>query len=87
MIYHTRVEYTNHYITDTVVIVSVLDSCVIDHGLQKNCIGGVMVSVLDWSVIDRGLQTSCIGGVMVSVLDWSVIDHGTHDLSHSSRVH
>jgi hypothetical protein len=50
---------------------------VIDHGLQKNCIGGVMVSVLDWSVIDRGLQTSCIGGVMVSVLDSSVIDHDT----------
>ena len=31
-------------------MVSVLDSSVIDHGLQKNCIGGVMVSVLDSSV-------------------------------------
>ena len=38
-------------------MVSVLDSSVIDHGLQKNCIGGVMVSVLDSSVIDHGLQT------------------------------
>ena len=50
-------------------MVSVLDSSVIDHGLQKNCIGGVMVSVLDSSVIDRGLQKNCIGGVIVSVLD------------------
>ena len=32
-------------------MVSVLDSSVIDHGLQKNCIGGVMVSVLDSSVM------------------------------------
>jgi hypothetical protein len=67
MIYHTRVEYTNHYI---------IDASVIDHGLQKNCIGGVMVSVLDSSVIDHGLQKNCIDGVMVSVLDSSVIDHG-----------
>ena len=37
-------------------MVSVLDSSVIDHGLQTNCIGGVMVSVLDSSVIDHGLQ-------------------------------
>ena len=37
-------------------MVSVLDSSVIDHGLPKNCIGGVMVSVLDSSVIDHGLQ-------------------------------
>jgi hypothetical protein len=29
-------------------MVSVLDSSVIDHGLQKNCIGGVMVSVLEF---------------------------------------
>jgi hypothetical protein len=57
-------------------MVSVLDSSVIDHGLQKNCIGGVMVSVLDSSVIDHGLQKNCIGGVMISVLDSSVIDHG-----------
>ena len=35
-------------------MVSVLDPSVIDHGLQKNCIGGVMVSVLDSSVIDHG---------------------------------
>jgi hypothetical protein len=49
---------------------------VIDHGLQKNCIVGVMVSVLDSSVIDHGLQKNCIGGVMVSVFDSSVIDHG-----------
>ena len=34
-------------------MVSVLDSSVIDHGLQKNCIGGVMISVLDSSVIDH----------------------------------
>jgi hypothetical protein len=34
-------------------MVSVFDSSVIDHGLQKNCIGGVMVSVLDSSVIDH----------------------------------
>jgi hypothetical protein len=47
-----------------------------DHGLQKNCIGGVMVSVLDSSVIDHGLQKNCIDGVIVSVLDSSVIDHG-----------
>ena len=39
-------------------MVSVLDSSVIDHGLQKNCIGDVMVSVLDSSVIDHGLQTN-----------------------------
>ena len=31
-------------------MVSVLDSSVIDHGLQKNCIGGVMVSVLECRV-------------------------------------
>jgi hypothetical protein len=68
-------------------MVSVLDSSVIDHGLQKNCIGGVMVSVLDSSVIDHGLQKNCISGVMVSVLDSSVIFSVTHDLSHSSRVH
>jgi hypothetical protein len=37
-------------------MISVLDSSVIDHGLQKNCIGGVKVSVLDSSVIDQGLQ-------------------------------
>jgi hypothetical protein len=60
MIYHTRIEYTNHYITDAVCL------CVIDHGLQKNCIGGVMVTVLDSSVIDHGLKENCIGGVMVS---------------------
>jgi hypothetical protein len=41
-------------------MVSVLDSSVIDHGLQKNCIGGVMVSVLNSSVIDHGLQKNCI---------------------------
>jgi hypothetical protein len=35
-------------------MVSVLDSSVIDRGLQTNCIGGVMVSVLDSSVIDHG---------------------------------
>ena len=40
-------------------MVSVLDSSVIDHRLQKNCIGGVMVSVLDSSVIDHGLQKNC----------------------------
>jgi hypothetical protein len=51
-------------------MVSVLDSSVIDHGLQKNCIDGVIVSVLDSSVIDHGLQKNCIGGVMVSVLDY-----------------
>ena len=28
-------------------MVSVLDSSVIDHGLQKRCIGGVMVTVLE----------------------------------------
>ena len=28
-------------------MVSVLDSSVIDHGLQTNCFGGVMVSVLE----------------------------------------
>jgi hypothetical protein len=67
MIYHTRVEYTNHYIIDAVLI---------DHGLQTNCIDDVMVSVLDSSVIDHGLQTNCIGDVMISVLDSSVIDHG-----------
>jgi hypothetical protein len=49
-------------------MVSVLDSSMIDRGLQKNCIGDVMVSVLDSSVIDHGLQKNCIGGVMVSVL-------------------
>jgi hypothetical protein len=38
-------------------MISVLDSSVIDHGLQTNCIGGVMISVLDSSVIDHGLQT------------------------------
>jgi hypothetical protein len=48
-------------------MVSVLDPSVIDHGLQKNCIDGVMVSVLDSSVIDHGLRENCIGGVMVSV--------------------
>jgi hypothetical protein len=48
-------------------MVSVLYSSVIDHGLQTNCIGGVMVSVLDSSVIDHGLQTNCIGGVMVTI--------------------
>jgi hypothetical protein len=63
-------------------MVSVFDWSVIDHGLQKNCIGGVMVSVLEWSVIDHGLQKNCIGGVMVSD-SFSV----THDLSHSNRVH
>ena len=42
-------------------MISVLDSSVIDHGLQKNCIGGVMVSVLDSSVIDHGLKKNCIG--------------------------
>jgi hypothetical protein len=78
-------------------MVSVLNSSVIDHGIQKNCIGHVMVSVLDSSVIDHGLQKNCIGGVMVSVLDWSVIDREplhhrcsfsvTHDLSHSGPVH
>jgi hypothetical protein len=31
-------------------MVSVLDWSVIDHGLQENCIGGVMVSVLNSSV-------------------------------------
>ena len=36
-------------------MVSVLDSRVIDRGLQTNCIGGVMVSVLDSSVIDHGV--------------------------------
>ena len=40
-------------------MVSVLDSSVIDHGLQKNCIGVVMVTVLDSSVIDHGLQKNC----------------------------
>jgi hypothetical protein len=49
-------------------MVSVLDSSVIDHGLQTNCIGGEMVSVLYSSVIDHGLQTNCIGDVMISVL-------------------
>jgi hypothetical protein len=74
-------------------MVSVLDSSVIDHGLQINCIGDVMISVFDSSVIDHGLQINCIGDVMISVFDSSVIDHGryslsvTHDLSHSSRVH
>ena len=37
-------------------MVSVLDSSVTDHGLQKNCIGGVMVSVLDSNVIDLGYR-------------------------------
>jgi hypothetical protein len=37
-------------------MVNVLDSSVIDRGLQKYCIGGVMVSVLDSSVIDHGLH-------------------------------
>jgi hypothetical protein len=46
---------------------------VIDHGLQKNCIGDVMISVLDSSVIDHGLQKNCIDGVMVSVLYSSVV--------------
>ena len=41
-------------------MVSILDSSVIDHGLQRNCIGGVMVSVLDSTVIDRGLQTNSL---------------------------
>ena len=40
-------------------MVSVLDSSVIDHGLQKRCIGGVMVTVLELSVIDHGLQKNC----------------------------
>jgi hypothetical protein len=57
-------------------MVSVLHSSVIDHGLQTNCIGGVIVSVLHSSVIDHGLQTNCIGDVIVSVLHSSVIDHG-----------
>ena len=39
-------------------MVSVFDSSVIDNGLQKNCIGGVMVSVLDSSLIDHGLHTN-----------------------------
>jgi hypothetical protein len=39
-------------------MISVVDSSVIDHGLQKNCIGGVMISVVDSSVIDHGLQTN-----------------------------
>jgi hypothetical protein len=67
MIYHTRVEYTNYYQKNCIdgVIVSVLDSSVIDHGLQTNCIDGVIVSVLDSSVIDHGLQKNCIDGVMV----------------------
>jgi hypothetical protein len=51
-------------------MVSVFDSSVIDHGLQKNCIDDVMVSVLDSSMIDRGLQKNCIGGVIVSVLHY-----------------
>jgi 3-dehydroquinate synthetase len=42
-------------------MVSVFDWSAIDHGLQKNCIGGIMVSVLDSSVIDQGLQKNCIG--------------------------
>jgi hypothetical protein len=45
-------------------MVSVFDSSVIDHGLQTNCIGGVMVSVVDSSVIDHGLQKNCIDDVM-----------------------
>jgi hypothetical protein len=58
------------------VMVSVLDSSVIEHGLQKNCIGGVMISVLV-SECDRSWVTeNCIGGVIVSVLNSSVIDHG-----------
>jgi hypothetical protein len=61
MTYHTRIEYT-------------LDSSVIDHGLQTNCIGGVMISVLYSSVIDHGLQKNCIGDVMISVFDSSVIE-------------
>jgi hypothetical protein len=60
-------------------MVSVLDWSVIDHGLPKNCIGGVMISVLDSSVIDHGLQKNCFGGV----ISFSV----THDLSHSGRVY
>jgi hypothetical protein len=52
-------------------MVSVIYSSVIDHGLQKNCIGGVMVSVLDSSVIDHGLHNFSV----------------THDRSHSSRLH
>jgi hypothetical protein len=47
-------------------MVSVLDSSVIDHGLQINCIGDVMVSVLDSSVIDHGLQINCIDTVFLS---------------------
>jgi hypothetical protein len=41
-------------------MISVLDSSVIDHGLQINCIDDVMVSVLDSSVIDHGLQKNCL---------------------------
>jgi hypothetical protein len=52
-------------------MVSVLDSSVIDHGLQTNCIGGVIISVLYSSVIDHGLQKNCIGDVMISVFDSS----------------
>jgi hypothetical protein len=39
-------------------MVTVLNPSVIDHGLQTNCIGGVMVSVLDSSVIDHGTLES-----------------------------
>jgi hypothetical protein len=45
-------------------MISVLYSSVIDHGLQTNCIGGVMISVLYSSLIDHGLQKNCIGDVM-----------------------
>jgi hypothetical protein len=63
-------------------MISVLDSSVIDHGLQTNCIDDVMISVLDSNVIDHGLQTNCIDDVIHRYI-LSV----THDLSHSSRVH
>jgi hypothetical protein len=54
-------------------MVSVLDSSVIDHGLQENCIGGVMVSVLDSSVIDHGLQKNCIAVVLSITLESSTL--------------
>ena len=60
--YCTRVECDRSWVTEKLlgcVMVSVLDSSVIDHGLHTNCIGGVMVSVLDSSVRDHGLQKNC----------------------------
>jgi hypothetical protein len=54
-------------------MVSVLDSSVIDHGLQKNCIDGVMVSVLYSSVIDHGLQKNCIGNPQSIILESSTL--------------